>query len=307
MNQSTSNQIPTNQFLLKENIQMLWDIVSDKDSSPQVEQMFRQIVFEFNEREKRAHPNLMAMNKYFITTFVTLLNTMRNGKRKYTPGINGVPQNGVPVTQEQWQEQRKSQFDKELATMKQDLAAVLQPSLPDKPKFTEDIDSPMDDRVMKEMMAQREREYDAYKPAVKPATTATASSENRIQNVLKELEKLVQPEKVSIRIEDTLGTEVTKGLVVEELAPLSSPLTSTSFNASFNASLNSASLNSASLNSASLTKKHIHWGENEERSIAPLNDPLFTPLYDMLNKQQTQIDSLVRMITEIYELRKESK
>jgi hypothetical protein len=54
-------------------------------------------------------------------------------------------------------------------------------------------------------------------------------------------------------------------------------------------------------------KKHIHWGENEERSIDPRNDPLFTPLYDMLNKQQTQIDSLVRMITEIYELRKESK
>jgi len=305
MNQSTTNsQIPTNQFLLKENIQMLWEIVSDKDSSPQVEQMFRQIVFEFNEREKRAHPNLMAMNKYFITTFVTLLNTMCNGKRKYTPGINGgingVPQNGVPVTQEQWVEQRKSQFDKELATMKQDLAAVLQPSVPEKPKFTEDIDHPMDDRIMKEMMAEREREYDAYKPAIKPTTTATTSSENRIQNVLKELEKLVKPEKVSIRIEDTLGSEVTKGLVVEELDPLIN-------NSLSNNPLSNNSLTSASLTSASLTKKHIHWGENEERSIDPRIDPLFTPLYDMLNKQQMQIDSLVRMITEIYELRKESK
>jgi hypothetical protein len=299
------------EFLLKENIQMLWEIVSDKDSSPQVEHMFREMVFEFAEREKRTQPNLLAMNKYFITTFVTLLNTMKNAK----PPEKALKK---PVTQEQWQEQRKTQFESELATMKRDLASVLQPAVPSAPKFTEDIDAPMDDRIMKQRIAEREREYDTYKPPPPPSTKQVPpSSENRIQNVLKELEKLVQPEKVSIRIEDQpIAANVLSE--VEELGdpvsnpgsnpgsnPVSNPVSNPLINSLNSASLNSASLN-ASLNSASLNKRHISWGSNEERIIesAP---PDLNILYDMLMKQQVQLDSLVQMVTELYELEKESK
>jgi len=148
-------------FLTQQNVEILWEIIEDNEiiqnknpiQREQVNLFFKNMIREFNQREKDSYTQLMSMNKAFITTFFTVLNTHYNGGGKKQA-------NTTLVTHEQLQEQRMNDFDKDLERRKMEFTNAMTISVPSQPKFSDIKDGPIEeiDFMVKQMAAMREME-----------------------------------------------------------------------------------------------------------------------------------------------------
>jgi hypothetical protein len=148
-------------FLTKQNVDILWEIIEDNEmiqtknpiQREQVNLFFKNMIREFNQREKESYTQLMSMNKAFITTFFTVLNTHYNGGGKKQT-------NATLVTHEQLQEQRLNDFDKDLERRKREFTNAMTTNVPVQPKFNDEKDSPIEeiDFMVKQMAVVREME-----------------------------------------------------------------------------------------------------------------------------------------------------
>jgi hypothetical protein len=158
------------QFTQKQNIEMLWDIVSDEeifrflppDNQHKISQVFINNIQGFYEVEKNKTTSLVELNKKYI---LLILNHIKR-TYPYEPSKIKI-HNEQPVkeliTFEEIQNDRKSQFERDFNKRQAEFEDSINVKIPSIPDFTDkDADKPIKemDKLVKEMLAQRNYEVE---------------------------------------------------------------------------------------------------------------------------------------------------
>jgi len=148
-------------FLSQENTDLLWGVIQDEDTLNKlppyfiehISQIFNNNIIGFYEQESKKTNVLMELNKKYI---VTILNYITKHK---TESI--VPRGkGKFETHEDIQNDKRSQFEKELTKKQMEFTNAMTLNIPPVPKFNDKADEPigeMEDAIRK--MAEQ-RKYD---------------------------------------------------------------------------------------------------------------------------------------------------
>lgn len=154
-----------NDFLSKNNVQLIWEILIDedifknrtKDIITNIQISFNKIIKDFYDSEKNKYSDLMNMNKQFIKIILNYINKYFPLKQN-TTSISNIPyQNNSLITSEDIQQNRISQFEKELSIKQQEFTNAITLPVPPTPNFSDKLDEPIGEigLAIKQMMAQR--------------------------------------------------------------------------------------------------------------------------------------------------------
>jgi hypothetical protein len=190
----------TNTFLNKDNIKMLWDVISDEDifkylkldSQDRISQMFANNLKGFYETEKVKTNNVVDINKKYI---LLILNYIKKNFSPVVPNKIKISYEEPPikelVTYEEIQNDRKSQFDRDLNRAQEEFTNSVTLKVPDVPNFSDNYkEAPITemDKILKEMTAKRNYE-------VEQIGKRQQSSESDTSNWLKSQETSLKSEK----------------------------------------------------------------------------------------------------------------
>jgi hypothetical protein len=190
----------TNTFLNKDNIKMLWDVISDEDIfkylkldiQERISQMFVNNLRGFYETEKVKTNNVVDINKKYI---LLILNYIKKNFSPVVPNKIKISYEEPPikelVTYEEIQNDRKSQFDRDLNRAQEEFTNAVTLKVPDVPNFSDNYkEAPITeiDKILKEMTAKRNYE-------VEQISKRQQSSENDTINWLKSQETSLKTEK----------------------------------------------------------------------------------------------------------------
>lgn len=158
-------------FLHKENVNTLWDVISDedlfktlnRDIQSQILQVFSNNIKGFFENEKPKTNNLVEMNKKYI---ILILNYIKNNfaqqKHNKIKIYEEAPVKEL-ITYEEIQNDRKSQFEKDLGKLQEEFTNSMTLPVPEVPVFADHYeDTPISemDKMIKEMTAKRNYEVE---------------------------------------------------------------------------------------------------------------------------------------------------
>ena len=158
-------------FLHKENVNTLWDVISDedlfkalnRDTQSQILQVFSSNIKGFFENEKTKTTNLVEMNKKYI---VLILNYIKNNfaqqKHNKIKIYEDAPVKEL-ITYEEIQNDRKSQFEKDLGKLQEEFTNSMTLPVPEVPVFADHYEeTPISemDKMIKEMTAKRNYEVE---------------------------------------------------------------------------------------------------------------------------------------------------
>lgn len=158
-------------FLHKENVNTLWDVISDedlfktlnRDIQSQILQVFSNNIKGFFENEKPKTNNLVEMNKKYI---ILILNYIKNNfaqqKHNKIKIYEEAPVKEL-ITYEEIQNDRKSQFEKDLDKLQEEFTNSMTLPVPEVPVFADHYeDTPISemDKMIKEMTAKRNYEVE---------------------------------------------------------------------------------------------------------------------------------------------------
>ena len=187
------------QFLKKENISMLWDVISDeqifnflpRDSQSQILQLFSSNIKGFFELEKTKNSNLIDINKKYILLILNYIkkNCTQNVHTKIKI-LNDSPVKEL-ITYEEIQNDRQSEFEKNLIKRKEEFTESMSLNVPDVPDFSDKTkDHPIGemDKIIKEMTEKRNYEVEQINYSYK-------SDINNVNNWLKPQETSIKTEK----------------------------------------------------------------------------------------------------------------
>ena len=176
-----------NDFLHKDNLVTLWDVISDEDIfrflkkpvQSEISQVFTNNVRGFFESERAKNSNLIEMNKKYIILILNYIKQSVNAKLPSEIKIldDPPPPSRELITYEDLQTDRLSQFDKDLTRRQDEFTSAMKLSVPDVPKFTDNYeDKPIAgiDKIIKEMTAKRNYDVEeinrSYTPDVNQTT-----------------------------------------------------------------------------------------------------------------------------------------
>lgn len=198
------------QFNQKENIHMLWDIISDaevfKFLTPDIQNNIHTIFLNnlqgFFEVERKNTISLVEINKKYILLIINHI------KKNYSIQPSKIKiHDDSPVkeliTFEDIQNDRKSQFERELIKRQEDFEDSMSLKAPPVPEFTDTkgkTDTPIKeiDKILKEMQAQRNYEVEQI--------NRTYNTSEQVDNWLKPQEtssKNEKFEKPELKLEET--------------------------------------------------------------------------------------------------------
>ena len=155
-----------NTFLNKENINTLWDVISDEDMfkflsrdiQSKVAQLFSNNVTGFFEIEKTKTSSLVDINKKYI---MLILNQIKKTYTQQMPNkikiLDETPVKEI-ITAEELHNERKSQFDKDLIKRQEEFENIMSVKAPPVPNFLDKYeDKPIGemDKIIKDMTAKR--------------------------------------------------------------------------------------------------------------------------------------------------------
>ena len=154
-----------NMFLLDDNKQMVWGLIQDeftlKDHSPETVQRIRDVfntnIRGFFEYEKTKTDDLFDLNKKYILTMLGYINNNILRPKQKTEVVED-----KYYTHEDIQNDRRSQFDKELNMKQNEFTSAVTPKIPPVPNFSDNVDEAiveMEEAVRK-MVEQRKYEID---------------------------------------------------------------------------------------------------------------------------------------------------
>ena len=190
------------QFTQKQNIEMLWDVVSDEEIfrflSPDIQQkishLFISNIQGFYETEKTKSNSLVDLNKKYILLILNHIKKtypyqpskikIHNESSVKEPSIKEL------ITYEEIQNDRKSQFDRDLNKRQVEFEDAINVKAPPAPDFTDkESDKPIKemDKLVKEMLAQRNYEVEQI--------NRTYNSSNQVDNWLKPQETSLKTDK----------------------------------------------------------------------------------------------------------------
>lgn len=162
-------------FAKKDNMQMLWDIVSDEDNfrflTPEMQSNIYQVFYNniqgFYETEKHKTKYLVELNKKYLViihnhinkTYPNKPNKIKiHGELNNNELINNELTYKSPITYEEIQTTRKTQMDKDYTKRQEDFEDYMKIKPPPVPEFSiKNTDGPIKemDKILKEMTAQR--------------------------------------------------------------------------------------------------------------------------------------------------------
>jgi len=132
-------------FMETTNMSTLWDIIVENggitiENVHSIKTQFIEAAKQFNQFGY--HPNLVEMNKKFLTVFLS------SGQG--------------PVTSEEIQQTKKAQFERELNVKQQEFHEAVNKVVPPVPKFQDDMDTPISEmeKLIAETIAQRNFEME---------------------------------------------------------------------------------------------------------------------------------------------------
>jgi hypothetical protein len=185
------------QFVQKDNIKMLWDVISDEDIfrfltydiQEKIYQLFMNNINGFFELERTKTNSLVELNKKYI---IIILNHI---KKTYPHQPSKIKiHNEQPIkesiTYEEIQNDKRTQFDKELTKVQEDFENSMTIKAPPVPEFADkQTDRPIKemDKILKEMQAQRNYEVEEI--------NRRYTSSNNVDNWLKPQETSLKNEK----------------------------------------------------------------------------------------------------------------
>jgi hypothetical protein len=180
-----------NKFLSNENVNLLWEVlkeeeiikIQNQDILSQIIDIFNNNLKKFYENEKNKNINLVDINKKYIILILNYIKTnyttnpIHNEKSNY-PIINAppnIPPNIPPstsnkiqiykefpkkelITFEEFQKDKRSQFDKDLNKRQEEFTNLMSMDIPPVPNFSDNvIDTPITEieKEIKKITAQR--------------------------------------------------------------------------------------------------------------------------------------------------------
>ena len=154
-----------NNFLNKENLNTLWDVISDeeifkfltRDIQSKIANLFSNNIKGFFDTERTKTTSLIDLNKKYILLILSHI------KKNYSYQPNKIKiYDELPVkehiTAEEIQNDRKSQFEKDLQQRQQEFENSINVKVPPVPEFSDKYeDAPIGeiDKIIKEMTAKR--------------------------------------------------------------------------------------------------------------------------------------------------------
>ena len=154
-----------NDFLTKQNIDLLWEVIIDDDlfkNKPkelinQIGSIFTSHLRGFNEAEKNNSSNLMSMNKRFIGLI------LNHSRSIIISNKNPIPQQKTKdlITSSDLQTDRMSQFEKELSQKQSEFTSAMSLPVPPVPKFSDNnLDEPISEMELEIKKVLDQRNYD---------------------------------------------------------------------------------------------------------------------------------------------------
>jgi hypothetical protein len=155
-----------NNFLHKENLNTLWDVISDedifkflsRDIQSKVAELFTNNFKGFFEIEKTKTSSLVDINKKYI---MLILNHIKKTYTQQMPNkikiLDETPSKEI-ITAEELHNERKSQFDKDLFKRQEEFENIMAVKAPPVPNFLDKYeDKPIGemDKIIKDMTAKR--------------------------------------------------------------------------------------------------------------------------------------------------------
>jgi hypothetical protein len=162
----------TTSFLNNENVKVLWDVVIDEDIIKRqsrefhenILNLFRSNLKGFYDVESQKTTNLIDMNKKYILLILNYANKQiaQNVKPEYRKIkiLDELPQKKVNelITYEEIQNDKRSQFEKDLNRRQEDFSNSMALPVPPVPKFSDNLeDGPISEieKAIKELTSQR--------------------------------------------------------------------------------------------------------------------------------------------------------
>lgn len=173
------NQI--HQFLSKDNIQMLWDVLIEEPIVKQFCNCHERIIeltkiYETNLKgfydiERKNHNNLIELNKKYIILIINYLNNQLITAPKIihesTPQVQQFKKITItneqikqPITYEEIQNERKTQFEKDLYSRQQEFSNAMTQEVPPMPDFSDKMDEPISEIELEIKKIKEQRNYD---------------------------------------------------------------------------------------------------------------------------------------------------
>jgi len=160
-------------FLQKDNINMLWDVISDedifkfltRDVQSKISQIFLNNINGFFETERIKTNNITDINKKYI---LLILNHIKKNYPHQMPNkikiLDEPIKNGKElITYEEIQNDRSTQFEKDLNRRQEEFTNAMTLKVPNVPEFSDNFaDTPIKDmdKIIKEMTSKRNYEVD---------------------------------------------------------------------------------------------------------------------------------------------------
>jgi hypothetical protein len=182
------------QFIQKDNVVMLWEVISDeeifkfltRDVQAKVYQLFLNNIQGFFDNEKMTN-SLVDINKKYI---LLILNHI---KRNFNIQPNKITIHQEPVkesiTYEEIQNDRRSKFDRDFNRRQEEFEDAMTIKAPPVPEFADkETDRPIKemDKILKEMQSQRNYEIEQI---------------NRNQNSAVQVDNWLKPQETSLKTE----------------------------------------------------------------------------------------------------------
>jgi hypothetical protein len=190
------------QFTQQNNITMLWDVINDEEIfrflTPDVQQKIHQLFinnikgFFESEKTKTTTNSLVDLNKKYI---ILILNHIKN-TYPYQPNkikIHNDQTIKESITYEEIQNDRRTQFDRDLIKRQSEFENSMTIKAPPVPEFAEtQNDNPIKemDKILKEMQSQRNYEVEQI--------NRTYNTSSQADNWLKPQETSLKNEKINI-------------------------------------------------------------------------------------------------------------
>jgi len=240
-------------FLTKQNISMIWDVISDedifkflaRDGQLKISEVFTNNLKGFYDNEILKTNTLIELNKKYILLMLTFIKKnypQKPSKITILEEVSPTNQKNL-ITYEEIQNDRKSQFDKDLSRHQEEFANAMTLKVPPVPDFNDKVEEkPITEmeKIIKEMTAQRNYEVEQI---------------NRGFNSQPQNDNWLKPQETSIKNEK-----------------LQSPLKQENVNSNINSNVNNK-LKYLKIENDEVTlntfenKKNVTWGENATREF----------------------------------------
>ena len=137
-------------FLSKQNISMLWDVISDEDlfkyltkeNQHKILNIFSDNLKNFYDIETRNKSSLIDMNKKYILITLNIIKQNYQGKLNKIKILEEISPNSQKnlITYEEIQNEKKSQFEKDLNKRKEEFTSFMSISTPHVPEFKDNYE-----------------------------------------------------------------------------------------------------------------------------------------------------------------------